>query len=190
MPDRAERLELPPAGGNDKPPMRSPPLLPEETLMRVQRVARFDGMAALILGAMFAFTAAAAHEVPFTVIGLLAAGGGAMELHGLALIERGNGRGMEWLVWSQPLLLTVLVSYCALRLWLIELPPIPEGFQEVFKASAEQWGMSVDEYQRVLNRVTVAAVAVIGAGFQGSMLVYYLRRRRAVIDALGAGDGA
>lgn len=158
--------------------------------MRVQRVARFDGMAALVLGAMFAVSAAAAREVPFTVIGLLAAGGGAMELHGLALIERGDGRGMNWLVWSQPLLLTVIFSYCAMRLWLVDLPPIPEGFQDVFKASAEQWGMSVEEYQRVLNRITVAAVALVGAGFQGSMLVYYLRRRRPVIDALGAGDGA
>lgn len=170
--------------------MRPPPLLPEETLMRVQRVARFDGMAALVLGAMFAISAAAAREVPFTVIGLLAAGGGAMELHGIALTERGDGRGMKWLVWSQPLLLTVIFSYCALRLWVVELPSIPEGFEDLFKASAEQWGMSVGEYQRVLNRITVGAVALVGAGFQGSMLVYYLRRRRAVIDALGAGDGA
>jgi hypothetical protein len=170
--------------------MQEPPLLPEETLMRVQRVARFDGMAALILGAMFAISAASAREVPFTVIGLLAAGGGAMELHGLALIDRGNARGVDWLVWSQPLLLTVIFGYCALRLWLMDLPPIPEGFQDVFKASAEQWGVSVEEYQRILNRITVGAVAVIGAGFQGSMLVYYLRRRRAVIAALRDDDGA
>ena len=30
--------------------MQQPPLLPEETLVRVLRLARFDGMGALVLG--------------------------------------------------------------------------------------------------------------------------------------------
>jgi hypothetical protein len=164
--------------------MRPPPLLPEETLQRVQRIARFDGMGSLILGALFAVTAAAAGEVPFTVIGLLAAGAGAVELHGLALLEKGHSRGMNWLVASQPFLLAVILSYCALRLWFVALPPIPETFQEVFQTSAEQWGMSVEEYQRVLNRITLLAVAVVTTGFQGGMMLYYLRRRRPIIEAL------
>ncbi len=164
--------------------MRQPPLLPEETLQRVQRIARFDGMGGLILGAMFAVAAAAAGEIPFTAIGLLAAGAGAVELHGLALLERGEARGINWLVASQPFLLAVILSYCALRLWLIDLPPIPESFQGAFKASAEQWGMSVEDYQRALNRITLLAVAVVAAGFQGSMMLYYLRRRQPIIQAL------
>lgn len=164
--------------------MRPPPLLPEETLQRVQRIARFDGMGSLVLGALFAVTAAASGEIPFTVIGLLAAGAGAVELHGLALLEKGHSRGMNWLVASQPFLLTVILSYCALRLWLLELPPIPESFEAVFRASAEQWGLSVEEYQRVLNQLTLLVVAVVAAGFQGGMMAYYLRRRRPIIEAL------
>ena len=93
---------------------------------------------------------------------------------------------MKWLVASQPYLLLVICCYCALRLWLIEIPPVPEAFQNLFAMSARQWGMSVQEYQRALNRITALAVATVAVGFQGSMMLYYLRRREAVYRALTA----
>lgn len=164
--------------------MSQPPLLPDETLVRVLRLARFDGLGALILGGIFALIAASAGDVPFAVIGLLAAGAGAVELHGTALLKQGEPRGMNWLVASQPYLLVVILSYCALRIWLMELPPVPEAFQGVFAASAQQWGLSVPEYQRALNRITALAVGVVAIGFQGGMMIYYLRRRRVVMQAL------
>ena len=166
--------------------MQQPPLLPEETFARVLRLARFDGMGALILGAMFALVAAAARDFPFAAIGLLASGAGAVELHGAALLREGEPRGMRWLVASQPYLLLVILSYCALRLWLIEIPPVPEAFRGVFAASAQQWGMSVEDYQRALNRITVLAVAAAAIAFQGGMMRYYLRRREPVYRALAA----
>ena len=43
--------------------MQQPPLLPEETLARVLRLARFDGMSVLVLGGMFALIAAAFYVV-------------------------------------------------------------------------------------------------------------------------------
>lgn len=150
------------------------------------RLARFDGMGALVFGGMFALVAAASRDVPFAVIGLLGAGAGAVELHGAALLRQGEPRGMHWLVASQPYLLLVILSYCALRMWLMELPPVPEAFQGVFAASAQQWGLSVPEYQRALNRITVGAVAAVAVGFQGGMLLYYLRRRKPVAQALAA----
>ena len=167
--------------------MQAPPLLPAETLERVSRLARFDGLAALVLGGLFALTAAAGREVPFAVIGLLAAGAGAIELHGLALLHRGDARGMRWVIGSQPLLLAVVFAYCALRLWVLEVPPIPEALAPAFEASAAQWGMALPDYQRLLNRIAVGAVAVMGLGFQGGMLVYYLRRRDAVRRAVEDG---
>ncbi len=164
--------------------MPQPPLLPEETLPRVLRVARFDGTGALVLGGLFAVLAATAGDRPFAVIGLLAAGAGAVELHGASLLREGEPRGMSWLVASQPLLLVVILVYCALRLWFVELPPVPESFQNVFAQSAQQWDMTVPEYQRALNRITVMAVAAVAVGFQGGMTLYYLRRRRPVEQAL------
>ena len=152
--------------------------------MRVLRLARFDGMGAMVLGGMFAVVAAASRDVPFTVIGLLASGAGAIELHGAALLRQGQPRGMSWLMASQPLLLLVILSYCALRLWFVELPPVPESFESVFAASARQWNLSVEEYQRILNRVTAAAVAIAAICFQGGMLLFYFRRREPVYRAL------
>ena len=168
--------------------MQQPPLLPEETLVRVLRLARFDGMGAMVLGGMFALFAGAARDFPFAAIGLLASGAGAIELHGAALLRQGDPRGMRWLVASQPFLLAVILCYCALRLWLIEIPPVPEAFQNLFAMSARQWGMTIEEYQQALNRLTALAVAIVAMGFQGGMMLYYLRRRTPVYQALVADD--
>lgn len=170
--------------------MQQPPLLPEEALIRVLRLARFDGMGALLLGGLFALASAAAHEIPFTAIGLLAAGAGAVELHGVSLLREGEPRGMNWLVASQPFLLLVIFAYCALRVWVTETPPLPESLQALLAAGAAQWHMSVDDYVRVLNRITYAVLAVAAIGFQGGMMVYYLRRRSAVLQALSFDDPA
>ena len=164
--------------------MQQPPLLPEETLARVLRLARFDGMSVLVLGGMFALIAAAAGDFPFAIIGLLASGAGAMELHGTALLRQREPRGMRWLLASQPFLFLVILTYCALRLWFVELPPVPEAFQGVFAASARQWNMTVEDYQRALNHITALAVATAAVGFQGGMTIYYLRRRKPVYRAL------
>lgn len=164
--------------------MQQPPLLPHETLVRVLRIARFDGIGALLLGGMFALSAAMAGEPPLAVIGLLGAGAGAIELHGTELLKQGDGRGMSWLIASQPFLLVVVFSYCSMRLWVLPLPPVPESLEGLFAASATQWKMTVDEYQHVLNRITVLAIAVVALGFQGWMTYYYVRRRQAVMTAV------
>lgn len=164
--------------------MPQPPLLPEETLTRVLRIARFDGTGALVLGGIFALLAAAGGERGFAVVGLLASGAGAIELHGVGLLRQGEPRGMNWLIASQPLLLAVILVYCTLRLWFVELPPVPADFQGVFAASAQQWGMSLPDYQRALNRITILVLAAVAVGFQGGMVVYYVRRRAAVEQAL------
>lgn len=164
--------------------MPQPPLLPEETLTRVLRIARFDGTGALVLGGLFALLAAAGGERGFAVVGLLASGAGAIELHGVGLLRQGEARGMNWLIASQPLLLAVILVYCALRLWFVELPPVPEDFQGVFAASAQQWGMPLPDYQRALNRITILVLAAVAVGFQGGMVIYYVRRRAAVEQAL------
>ncbi|MFM8336556.1 MAG: hypothetical protein ACKODK_13440, partial [Opitutaceae bacterium] len=165
--------------------MQQPPLLPEETLERVERLARFDGLSLLLLGALFAVPAAAVRDVPFAIIGLLAAGAGAIELHGLGLLREGDARGLNWLIGSQPLLLGVIWCYCVLRLLFFEPPPMPEDMADLAKAGAAQWGMPVEEYFRRVNQFIVGAVAVIALFYQGGMTLYYLLRREAVTTALG-----
>jgi hypothetical protein len=46
--------------------------------------------------------------------------------------------------------------------------------------------MSVEDYQRALNRITALAVAVAAVGFQGGLTLFYLRRREPVYRALAA----
>ncbi len=164
--------------------MPQPPLLPAETLARVLRLARFDGLSALVLGGLFALSAAAGRHVPFAAIGLLAAGAGAIELHGAALLRQGEPRGMRWLLASQPFLLLVILTYCVLRLWLVGTGEIPESMRGLFAASAAQWKMSLEDYVVTLNRITALAVATVALGFQGGMTIYYWRRRKSVEAAL------
>lgn len=163
--------------------MRPPPLLPSETLARVLRVAKFDGTSVFVLSAFFAVMMASAGEMRFAVIGLLAAGAGAIELHGAGLLAHGDRRGVNWLIASQPVLLAILYIYCALRLSHPELPPIPESQQVEFDRTASQFGMSTDELLRAVYRFTIQTVAVVATLFQGWMFIYYLRRRHAVIQA-------
>lgn len=165
--------------------MPQPPLLPQETLERVERLARFDGLSLVVLGGLFALPAAAARDLPFASIGLLAAGAGAMELHGLGLLRGGEARGMGWIIASQPLLLAVIWSYGVLRMMFFELPPLPDGMSDMAKLGAAQWGLSVDDYFRRINQLIVGSLGVIALLYQGGMTVYYLRRRTAVAAALG-----
>lgn len=164
--------------------MQPPPFLPDETLLRVLRVARFDGLGVLVLGTVFAVMAAGSGDPPFAVIGLLAAGAGAMELHGIALLREGAHRGMNWLVGSQPFLLLVIWCYCGLRIVHFEMPPLPEGMGELATLNARQWGMSVEDYFRLLNSITVGVLAVVALVYQGAMTIYYWRRREPVGRAL------
>ncbi|MES2694018.1 MAG: hypothetical protein V4773_11130 [Verrucomicrobiota bacterium] len=164
--------------------MQQPPLLPEETLARVLRLARFDGLSVFLLSTLFAVMAAGNGEARFAVIGLLAAGAGALELHGVALLRHGESRGMRWLIASQPFLLAIIYAYCALRLSHVEIPQLPESSQERLKAQLETLQMTQEEFFRMVNRLTAQIVAVVATVYQGWLMIYYLRRRRAVAQAV------
>lgn len=163
-----------------------PPLLPEETLARVLRLARFDGLSVLFLGTLFAVGAAAAKDLPFAAVGLLAAGAGAIELHGVGLLRQGEPRGMTWLIGSQPFLFLVIAAYCVLRMTHFDLPALPDRVRELAELSARQWRMSVDEYFRTINLIAAGVVGFVSLLYQGGMTLYYLRRREAVRRAIEA----
>lgn len=164
--------------------MQQPPLLPEETLIRVYRVARVDGSGILIVAAFFACVAAVSGDFLGAIAGLLVAGCGAMELHGAGLMRQGEERSVTWLVGSQFFLLVSILAYCGVRLMSLEIPPIPEELQPMVEMSARQAGLSVDEYLRTVYRLGLWLVALVSLLYQGGMIQYYLRRRDAVYRAL------
>ncbi|MBL9201836.1 MAG: hypothetical protein JNL39_15100, partial [Opitutaceae bacterium] len=160
-----------------------PPLLPAEVLARVVRVARFDGLSVLVLAGTFALLKAIDQQAAFAVIGLAAAGAGALELHGVNQLGHADTRGVRWLLASQPILLAAVLAYCALRLKSPDVPPIPEALRSLVAFSAGQLGLSVEAYLRFVQQITISVLAIVSAAVQGGMFLYYWRRRSAIQQA-------
>lgn len=163
---------------------RIPPLLPEETLARVLRVARFDGMGVLTFAGFFAILSAVAGDRLGAMIGLLIAAAGAIELHGATLLMHGQRRGMSWLVGSQVYLMVAILGYCEYRLHNVDLTVLRAAMTAELKTMLAEQGWGVDQFLRTFNRVLFAAVAILTIAYQGGMIIYYARRRRVVTQAL------
>jgi hypothetical protein len=164
--------------------MKQPPLLPEETLHRVLRVARLDGMSVAFIAGLFALFAALAGDGLGAVIGLLVAGAGAIELHGATLIEHGERRGMNWLIGSQLFLLVTVIAYCVLRLVHPGMGQLLAAVTDDMKTSLESAGWTPERFVSFVYNTTYYAVAVLTFFYQGGMALYYYRRREPVARAL------
>lgn len=161
-----------------------PPFLPEETLVRVLRLSRLDGMSVLVIAGLFAVMSALAGDQLGAIVGLLVAGAGAVELHGATLLHHGEPRGLRWLVGSQLFLLATIVGYCALRLLHPAFEPLHAAMTPEMKTSLEAAGWTEDEFVGLVYQVTYAAVATVTCAYQGGMAIFYWRRRQAVTEAL------
>lgn len=166
--------------------MKPPPFLPEETLHRVLRAARLDGMSVAFIAGLFAILAALAGDGLGAVVGLLVAGAGAIELHGATLLEHGETRGMNWLISSQLFLLSTVIVYCGLRLLHPGLEPLLAAVTDEMKLSLESAGWTPDEFVRFIYKTTYAGVAIVTFVYQGGMALYYFRRREPVARALAS----
>ena len=164
--------------------MQQPPLLPEETLARVLRLARLDGISVLAVATLFALMAAVNGDFVGAVIGLLVAGAGAIEMHGGTLLQHGEIRGVNWLVGSQLFLMLSILVYCLLRLLHPDDTLIRDNITDEMKASLQNIGWSIDKFLGFFNLLTYGVLALATLIYQGGMAVYYFRRRRALEQAL------
>jgi hypothetical protein len=166
--------------------MKKPPLLPAEALRRVVRMARFNGTGILVVAGAFALGSASTHDTMGTAIGLLIAAAGAMELHGATLVQRGEERGMNWMIGGQFYLMAVVFFYVGLRLNHVDtsvFAPLLSLTDEQRQAIA-QAGLTIDQF---LHGVYVATYTIFGVAtliYQSAMVFYYRRRRPAVTAAL------
>jgi hypothetical protein len=163
---------------------KRPPFLPAQALQRVIHIARLDGMGVLAIAGLFALASALMHDQVGTLIGLVVAGAGAVELHGVALLRHGIERGMHWLVGSQVLLLVVVLAYVLLRLTHVDTAMMKPLLTEQQRQAIAQSGMGVDAFLRMVYIGTYAMVGVATVLYQGGLTVYYQRRRAAVAVAL------
>ena len=164
--------------------MKAPPLLPVEIFQRVTRLARFDGLSVVAVAGVFALIAAAMGDYVGAVIGVLVAGAGAIELHGVALLRHGDAQGMRWLIGSQFFLMASVLGYCGLRLAHPDLVPLRAAISDDLKAQLDMLGMTVDQFLVQFYRLVYLAVAFVTVLYQGGMALYYLGKRSAVETAL------
>lgn len=172
--------------------MQQPPLLPEIVLARVHTMARRNGLSILIVASAGAVLQAAGHDLVGAVAALLAAGAGAMEIHGASLLRQGAKEAVAWMIRAELFLLGVILLYCYLRL----VNPHLDEMRAAFRASLElpmmrsrwdelqQLGFTEDMYLHLVNRLTCIALTLASLLYQGGMVFYYSRRRRPIETAL------
>lgn len=177
--------------------MKAPPLLPEETLHRVLRVANLDGLTVMGIAGFLALISAAAGDYQGAGVGLLVTAAGAIELHGMGLLRAGEKRGMNWVIASQPYLFLVLAIYCGERI--LGYDPIATRAQvnsalswwgggagdsgELQQAVASE-GLFTDQSLKINYFIGYGLLIVGTLIFQGRMTIFYWQRRAAVAAAL------
>ncbi len=169
-----------------------PPPLPEKTLARVLRLAKLEGRSVVLIAGCGTIISMLSADLLGAVIGLLAAGAGAMMLLGAKLLEkRRQPRGMEWLVRGELVLLCVILIYIAIRLGQLINGGVNAVTSAEFRSVLDSVGSWGPEHQRAFVqtfKLLYGAVAAVSLLFQGGM-AYYYHRQRAVVAAALAGTG-
>lgn len=163
-----------------------PPLLPEYKVGRAIRVAHFHGMSVLLVAGLFALVSAMAGDRVGAIAGLLVAGAGAMERHGGMLLAHGVSRGIWWAFSAQLFAMVSILAYCQLRLTNVDLAMMRAAMTDALKAQLAADGIGMDEFLLFMNRAVFATFAAVTVLYQGGLAFYYLRRRRAVLQALAS----
>ncbi len=169
---------------------KAPPLLPEEVLRRVTRVASTDGLSILIVAGGLSLVSATMHDVAGTIVGLAVAGAGVIEMHGSTMLRRGEFSGLRWLVNSQMLLLMAIMSYVSYR----TANPEPAAISMItkvfsvdraqFDLALSQSGLTQEQFVLSFYRFALFLVSVVSLGYQGGLAIYYFRRREPIARAL------
>lgn len=164
-----------------------PPPLPIDTLERVLRIARTDGRILLVLAGTFAAMSAMGAQKIGAIAGCLAAGCGALELHGVNRLRLGDPRGMAWLVRSQLALLAVMFGYVTARILTFDPELVRAILTDEMIARFATAGIREDEIvpmMELFSRFMYGVLAFVSVLYQGGMAFYYWRKTTTVEAAL------
>ena len=163
-----------------------PPPLPSQVFERVVQLSGTDGRLVLWLAGIFAVLAAVQKDGIGALAGVVAAGAGAMELHGSQALRNGNPAGMSSLMRAQLLLLATILMYCAARILTFDLAAMEQQIaqhQEQFGSAsftAEQWTYLLPK----VHYTSYTVLGLVAFVYQGLMLRFYARSRAAIEQAL------
>ena len=148
----------------------------------------------LVIATGFAFGAALLHDVHGTIVSLLVAGAGAIELHGVGVLGHGEVARLRWLVTAQVYLMFVMLTYVLYSLQHADIAAlrhllqfdvrrhgrVPRGASPGRRAIGHARGRVPPRPRRFLYLLVGLATVLV----QGGMAVYYARRQPAISEAL------
>lgn len=174
-----------------------PPPIPALAYERVIKVAKFDGYSILFVAGVGALMSAMGGNMITTIAAVLAAGAGALEIHGSQRLERGDDTAVTLLVRAQLLLLLVILAYAIYQLTHFDAvffkSQIPifraetASFYERFKLANPYEQISDNELMmliKVTHSLTYMVVGIVTCIYQGLMARYYHKRRAVIAQAL------
>lgn len=141
----------------------------------------------LVLSGAFAILAALNRDLTGALAGCFAAGAGALELHGTHRLEQSDADGVSSLVRAQLLLLGTVLIYAAARIAFLDPVELQKLLTPEARSRFSELGWSDEQLVERLAqglRTVYIFVALLTFIYQGSMALYYHRRRQAIATAL------
>jgi len=165
-----------------------PPPLPADTLRRVIKVGRTNGMIVVFPFALLcALISLALGDLVSAFFGVLVAAAGWSEWHGAKLLQRREARGINWLVRSQLYLLTLILLYALERMASFDSDSVRSEITPDMQLIFQQAGLSIQDILPLVRRFFFAmygSVALVALLYQGGLALFYWRRTEIVRTAL------
>lgn len=138
----------------------------------------------LIIAGFFALMAAGSRIAPATIAGVLAAGLGAWELHGVGRLRNGDEQGLNDLILAQIGLFLVILGYSIWQQFhfdpeIILNPVMVQWFDKLQLPRSEQLAMAKSSHT-----LTYFLLPVLSAAYQGGFAWFYQSKRTAIRAAL------
>jgi len=162
---------------------------PEETLARVVRMARMNGISVVIIAGLGALLSLAFGDLVGTAVGLVVAYGGGTELAGRKALLRGDADGMRRLVRAQWIVLGAILVYCVTRLASFDAESALGNLTPDMRSQLTEAGVDIAAILplvRLMFYLTYVTVILVSLIYQGAMARYYRRRTETVQQALAA----
>lgn len=158
-------------------------------MQRVLTVSKLNGWSVIIIASLGTLLTLVLGDLLGTVIGVLAVTSGWMEVSGGRKLRQRNPEGMQWLVRSQLLLLTVILVYCASRLGSFDgdtaMANLTPDMEAILKDAGLERG-DILPLVRTAFFATYGAVALTCLIYQGGLALYYRSKIQLVTEALAA----